>query len=276
MKSPILCLAFLFFLYGCSFGEKEQANNLVEPETIPSTFVKYEIKNIAEKKGPCTTDSTKIGCLIVSINYPILKEGPFQNAITRINRNIKEDIFKHAFIYEKHESFQGLIDEISKEYEDFLEGYKSYSTEWSLEINSDIIYQSPKLISLATSIYSYTGGAHPNSILIYKSYDLETGNTVSLNDIFKEGFEKQLNHAAEIEFRMNHEILPTIKLSEVGYFFEGDQFKVNDNFAIIDQGLIFYFNPYEITGYSQGPDELEIKLTDYMNLIKPGSIIDSL
>lgn len=273
MKS-LLPILLLLIVSSCSFGEKETVNKQVELEEAPATFISYDLKKIVQKKGPCASDSTNIGCLNVNINYPILSDGPVQNVISSINKRIKEDIFEHAFINEKPESFESLITEITEGYEDVLEAYKNYSTEWSLEISSDIIHQSSKFISLATSIYSYTGGAHPNSYLVYKTYDLKTGNRVFLNDLFVEGFEDKLNPAAEIEFRMNHEILPSIKLSDAGYFFEEDKFILNDNFAVMDGSLLFYFNPYEITSYAQGPDELQIGFSDYKALIKPGSILD--
>jgi len=275
MKSffPIL---LLLILSGCSFGEKEGIKLPVELEEAPTTFINYELKSIVQKKGPCATDSTSTGCLNVNINYPILSEGPIQNVIGSINKRIKEDIFENAFINDKPESFESLIIEITEGYEDVLKAYKDYSTEWSLEISADIIYQSKQFISLATSIYSYTGGAHPNSYLVYKTYDLKTGNRISLNDFLVEGFEDKLNRSAEIEFRMNHEILPSIKLSDAGYFFEEDKFVLNDNFAVMDGSLLFYFNPYEITSYAQGPDELQIYLSDYKSLIKPGGLLDNL
>jgi hypothetical protein len=273
MKS-LLPIFLLFIVSSCSFGEKETVNKQVEVAEAPTTFISYELKKIVRKKGPCVSDSTNVGCLDVKINYPILSAGPFQNVINNINKRIKEDIFEYAFINEKPESFESLITEITEGYEDVLATYKNYSTEWSLEISSDIIYQSAKFISLATSIYSYTGGAHPNSYLVYKTYDLKTGNRVLLDDLLVEGFEDKLNPAAEIEFRMNHEILPSIKLSDAGYFFEEDKFILNDNFAVMDGSLLFYFNPYEITSYAQGPEELQIGFSDYKALIKPGSLLD--
>lgn len=273
MKS-FLPLLLLLIISGCSFGEKETVNKQVELAEAPITFINYDLKSIVEKKGPCASDSTKMGCLYVNINYPIISDGPFQNVLSIINKRIKEDIFEHAFINEKPESFQSLITEITAGYEDVLASFEDYTTEWSLEISSDVIYQSPKFISLATSIYSFTGGAHPNSYLVYKTYDLQTGSRVTMNDLLIEGFEEKLNPAAEIEFRMNHEILPSSKLSDAGYFFEEDKFVLNDNFAVMDGSLLFYFNPYEIASYAQGPDELQINLSDYKSLIKPGSIID--
>jgi hypothetical protein len=151
-----------------------------------------------------------------------------------------------------------------------------YNSAWSLEISSDIIFQDSLYISTASTIFSFTGGAHPNSYQVYRSYDLATGKALELADFLVEGFETKFNQLAEIEFRMDKQIAPNKTLNDEGFFFEDGRFKLNSNFAILDRSLLFYYNPYEIGPYSIGPTELELKLTDYVDLIKPGSVIDAL
>ena len=75
---------------------------------------------------------------------------------------------------------------------------------------------------------------------------------------------------------MAKQIPPSRDLDDEGYFFEGNRFRLNGNFAIMNKSLLFYFNPYEIGAYSLGATELEMKLTDYVNLIKDGSVIETL
>ncbi|MBO6760471.1 MAG: DUF3298 domain-containing protein [Roseivirga sp.] len=74
---------------------------------------------------------------------------------------------------------------------------------------------------------------------------------------------------------MTKEIPPTESLEERGYWFENDRFELTENFAIINKSLIFYFNPYEIAPYAMGPTELELKLTDFVSLIKEGGVIEN-
>ncbi len=274
MRSLWCSILITTLLAGCSFGDKEK-QDVTQPEVVPSaTFITYELRDINDKKGPCATDSSSQPCLNVDINYPIITKGGSQQVLDSVNKGIKEDIFSYAFIKETPKSFESLIDEISDEYEAILKEFPDYTNPWSLEISSDIIFQAPKFISVATTIFSYTGGAHPNSYLVYKSYDLQTGKAIALGDILRADFEQDLYRSAEIEFRMNNKIPPSQDLSESGFFFEDEEFKLNDNFAIIDKSLIFYFNPYEIASYSRGPSELELKLTDYADMIKSGSVID--
>ena len=280
MKNYPLALALIFLLLvaSCEFGtqsEKQtQAKNEI-PEAIPQ-YVDYRVEVINKKFGPCAQDSLSAQCANFVVEYPVITGKVVPEVIQAINENIKSNIFDYAFLSEKPETFESLIEEMSNEYAQVLKEFDDYSSSWSMEITSDIIYQDSAFISVATTIYSYTGGAHPNAYQVYRSYDLQNGQPLTLKDILKTGYEKPLNEAAEIEFRMLKEIPPSEALKEKGYFFENGSFALNDNFAIIYKSLIFYFNPYEIAPYANGPTELELKLTDYVDLIKENGVLHDL
>lgn len=269
-------LLMILVLSSCEFGKKESVTDINEETIEKSTFVNYQLESIEDKKGPCLDGNSGEKCFSINIQYPIIKSGASQVAIDSINRQIEQDILKFAFISEPKDDFELLIQEMTLEYETILKENPDYNAGWLLEISSDIIYQDSLYISTASTIFSFTGGAHPNSYQVYRSYDLQTGKAITLDDFLVAGFEEQLNQLAEIEFRMDKQIAPNQALNDEGYFFEDGKFKLNGNFAILGQTLLFYYNPYEIGPYSIGPTELELKLTDYIDLIKTGSIIADL
>lgn len=274
IKQTYLYLLLSVLIMGCSFGsKKEEKATIPEPATIPR-YVEYEVETINEYLGPCANDSTSKKCLIIQIEYPQITGKVSQPVAERLNENIKRDILATTFLSDQTESFLDLKTELETDYESVIEEFPDYANSWTVEITSDILYQDSLFISVASTVYSYTGGAHPNSGQVYRSYDLRTGEPIGLDDLLKEGYEKGLNEAAEIEFRMTKEIPPSQSLQDRGYSFENDRFELNKNFAIINKSLVFYFNPYEIAPYSLGPTELELRLTDYINLIKEGSVID--
>jgi hypothetical protein len=261
---------------GCEFGKKESVTALEEQLIDKATFVDYDLVKIEEKQGPCTGNESGERCFSIDIQYPVIRIGAPQIVIDSINNQIEKDILKFAFISEPKDDFKLLIEEMSSEYENILKENPEYNSGWLLEISSDIIYQDSLYISTASTIFSFTGGAHPNSYQVYRSYDLATGKAIELSDLLIEGYEKKLNELAEIEFRMDKQIAPDQTLNDEGYFFENGRFQLNGNFAILNETLLFYYNPYEIGPYSIGPTELELKLTDYVDLIKPGSVINVL
>lgn len=270
--SLLLLLAFM----GCEFGDKAKDNKI--REEIPAfqgTSVAYEIVSIDKVGGPCVEDENK-SCVEVKIRYPNITVGAPQTVLDNLNRNIQSTILDYAFISEKPDNFESLISEIQNEFESVNKEFPKYNTPWQLEVNSDIIFQDSLFISVASTIYSFTGGAHSNSYQVYRSYNLASGKALELSDLLGVGYELDLNEAAELEFRMAKQIPPSRDLDDEGYFFEGNRFKLNSNFAIMNKSLLFYFNPYEIGPYSLGATELELKLTDYVMLIKDGSVIEDL
>jgi len=273
VKPYQLSFILLIALSSCSFGsKKEEALAEDIPAAIPS-FVDYEVERLTGQKGPCELDSLSSQCLTYNVEYPKITGRVPEAVIDKINENIKSNIFDYAFISEKPNSFESLIDELSVAYTDILKDMPDYSASWSMEVNSDVLFQDSLFISVASTIYSYTGGAHPNAYQVYRSYDLATGDPVTLSDILGVGYENDLNSAAEIEFRMLKEIPPSQALKDKGYFFENEKFVLNENFAIINKSLVFYFNPFEIAPYAVGPTELELKLTDYVMLIKDSGVL---
>lgn len=266
----MLCLT----LMGCSFGDKEEAKSDSPMVASVPKFVTYQVNKIDEQLGPCASDTTTRKCLILQIEYPEITGMVSAEVAQTLNDNIRRDILGSTFLSDQPTSFEELKTTMEADYSSLLEEFPDYSNPWTLEVNSDILYQDSLFISVASTIYSYMGGAHPNSGQLYRSYDLRTGESIQLNDILIDDYESGLNEAAEIEFRMTKEIPPNESLKEKGYWFEEGKFSLNENFAIINKSLIFYFNPYEIAPYSLGPTELELKLTDFVKLIKEGSVIE--
>lgn len=269
-----LFLSLAFLMSACQFGEKKKpANPIIEEAAIPR-YVDYEINKIDRKIGPCEADANNKKCLLFQIEYPVITGMIAEEAIERINEDIEQEILSNSPIEQQAiGNIDDMISELGNSYQELLNDFEDYEQSWIVEINGDILYQNEGFISLATTVFNYTGGAHPNNNQLYKSYDLQTGAALSLEDLFIEGYQNSLNQSAEIEFRMQKEIPPSNSLESAGYWFEDDRFVLNENFAIINRSLIFYYNPYEIGPYSLGATELELKLSDFADLIDPNGPI---
>jgi hypothetical protein len=62
---------------------------------------------------------------------------------------------------------------------------------------------------------------------------------------------------------------PADSLKHAGYEFPHDAFALNDNFSIGANGITFFYNPYEIASYADGPTELLMTYREINELIKP-------
>ncbi|NJK29927.1 MAG: DUF3298 domain-containing protein [Acaryochloris sp. SU_5_25] len=87
------------------------------------------------------------------------------------------------------------------------------------------------------------------------------------------GYAPKLNTIAEKHFRQVRKLAANESLNRAGFWFEKDQFQVNANFAIAPQGLILFFNPYEIGPYVLGSTEIQIPYIELQTLIKDKTLL---
>ena len=115
-------------------------------------------------------------------------------------------------------------------------------------------------------MYNYTGGAHPNSSLIYVNYDIFSRKIIKLSDLINPIMMARLTYTASTIFRKQEGLSPTESLEN--FFFENQKFSLNTNFLITKKGLLFYYNPYEIRSYAEGPMELLVPYSAISTLLK--------
>lgn len=126
------------------------------------------------------------------------------------------------------------------------------------------VYQTERLISVAGTYYTYTGGAHPNTILLSWNFDLESGaffDAAALDD--EEGFHdavvRSLKTQAAGRARENG-------LSVRDFFWEDyeDTLANWSSYAVSfnETGMSVMFSPYELAAYAAGPQVFEIPYED--------------
>jgi hypothetical protein len=74
----------------------------------------------------------------------------------------------------------------------------------------------------------------------------------------------KLEQLAKQQFYTLKQIDSTKSINDQGYWFEKNVFSLNSNFGLLNDTLIFTYNPYEITNYAEGQIDLKIPL----NLLK--------
>ena len=83
--------------------------------------------------------------------------------------------------------------------------------------------------------------------------------------------EKQprLRELAEVHFREARELGVDESLSDAGFFW-GESFALPENYALTEEGLYFYYNPYEIAAYVVGPTSFTISREQMAGLLAEG------
>jgi len=261
-KTAVLIVT-VFFLFGCG----EYNGQTSEPQKIS-----FEQVEISEKEGDCD-DQNSDYCAEIIIGYPVFSIPEKRKIEKKINKFVKNEMLVSLFSEDKIDSFDDLVRNFFDEYRKFQTDVPDSYQEWFTERNGTVKFFNDDFMSLTFSEYAYLGGAHPNSYTLFTILDLNNGNKITLEDIFIEGYKPILNKIAEEEFRKLKELGKHEDLDEAGFWFDDNRFSINDNFALSDDGLTFYYNNYEITAYAYGPTELIIPLAKISNLIKEGGVL---
>lgn len=206
----------------------------------------YHDSTIKEISPYFAADGDKIDTTYIGLTYPIFKD-------STMNRYVKENI-----LLGKEQTLDQYVN-------NFLEGYANFVEEnevrhplaWQKETFIGVMMNNPYLIMMDNNTYEFSGGAHGNSYTLWNVYDVQTKEKLELNTFISENKMKEFTKIAERFFRQEEGLTDTTSL-ESDYFFENDTFALAANYGISKEGIMFYYNPYEIKPYSEGPTLLTI------------------
>lgn len=254
----LLGLAFLILHCGGSASPGSEAK--AEPPAEDARTLVFKLDTLSRQSPHCQTDSSN--CAKVSLVFPHAERGPtsacvaFNRLQLKYMKSALEDVNGGE---EKGENLEAIMDQFLQEYQELQAEDLPFSMPWSLETEGQVLYQNDKLVSVQLHQYSYMGGAHPNTFTKVWMFNKTTKNALILQDLNPEM--DTLMAIAELAFRQAAEIPAGQSLAEAG-FFEGGTFILPQNYALIEEGLLLYYNTYEIAPYVFGPTEVIIPWAD--------------
>lgn len=210
-------------------------------------------------------------CANVRASYPLVSGTP-----DGIGKNINDSILK--FVKQSIATFHpdadnpeitvsNLVDDFFEEYKTFLDDFPDFEMPWNIEIHGKLLFQSNQIISIELEEYSYTGGAHPNYNITLLNFDLISGETIQLDDVIKD--REKLKMIASEKFRKARNIKKGHSFESAGFLF-GDSFTLPANFALTEEGLYLFYNPYEVGAYVLGPTAFTIPYQEIESImVKP-------
>lgn len=218
---------------------------LTEETKKPSVLI-ISTKKIHKEVGNCASDSS-VDCTVVDFNIHQLQGG--DSAVSEsINQALENEILRNYL----NDSTSASLEEYADQ---FIADYKSIKARfdrafgWENTVNTDIVRQDSILV-IKTYIELYTGGAHGSSEVYYANFSLENGKLLALSDVFKGDYKSKLNEVVFKAFNQQTELI-----SEE--FFDDNKY-YTENFGLLKDGIVFYYNSYEIAPYAAGPTEIKI------------------
>jgi hypothetical protein len=209
------------------------------------------------------------GCTYIRFDYPTVVEAPVGATVEAVTSAI--DSFLEAPLHQEESptSVNALMARFLSDYALFKVSEPKSEQSWSLERKAFVLRSTPNLLSLSFSERSYLGGAHGLATVHYLNFDPVTGAHKVLTDLLKDGALPDAIALAEARFRQVRGIAEGMTLKDAGFTFENDAFVLPDDFALRDDGLAFYYNPYDVAPYSMGATEIVLSQDEIRRLLKP-------
>lgn len=210
-------------------------------------------KNAERNKKQFSEDANTWDTLCTTIDLELIKISTSSSQTTqKINEEITRLVYSADYGEIKHSSIDELMNSVNSITDD--EGYE-------LSISCDLITNDNNILCICISqTYYGFGGAHPSSINNYYNFDIQTGKQILLDDFLLPNYRTTLNQIAEKKFIKTN--------GSDNWEFEKGDFKVNSNFAIRPDGLLFLYNQYEIGSYVMGAPTVFVSYKDINHLIK--------
>jgi len=260
----VLELVLLLFLIGCADKGDDQI--------LQDNSIRIETVILKQHSGDCENNGS-CNCAKIKIKYIELKNLPDLFVMKKINSQIAIELLRPIGREKSNKNFEELMQNFIDEYKNFKKEFPESQQEWEIERTVMNNFNDDNILSCTFKEYSYLGGAHPNTYLTFKNFNLKSGEIIDLPDILIAEYLNELNNIAEPIFRKEKELTEDINLTEAGFWFDDDKFSVNNNFSIGKDGLNFVYNNYEITAYAYGPTELFIPYKSIKKVIKPDGLL---
>lgn len=203
-----------------------------------------------EKKTtlPCSEQ-----CPRIVVTIPVAKNGI---AADSINNKVFSTLVNIIYFGEKpsnSKNYDQLLSSFIHSYEELQKDAPDEVFGWEGSVTGRIIYQSDDLLNIELKHYTFTGGAHGYSGVRSLLFDPNTGKSVTPEKLFTNLTE--FKKYAEKQFREKYGLVGK-PINSKGLMFENDRFQLPQNIMITNDGILLYYNAYEIASYAEGAQEL--------------------
>lgn len=187
--------------------------------------------------------------LTLDVAYPIVTGMEDAQVQQKINARLKEDAEKYAA------SGRETLDQAA---EDNAAAEKSYPDAElppvEYEGSYTVTYNEQDRLSLYVDYYLYTGGAHGGIERVPYTFDLKTGELISLKDAADSGdYVKIINDVIKKE----------IKLRDLPLLAEFDSIEADRPYFLKHGAIVVYFQQYEYTPYAAGMPEFAVPFSAF-------------
>jgi hypothetical protein len=229
--------------------------------------VAFTREHAEQHYGDCASAA---GCTRIRLRWPGITSAPTEAAKESLSTFIRQTLLRP---YEGGTPLSSTDSVMGQ----FIEAYHASAAEfpeggsipWRFERRIEVLGDTLGVLSLATSESAFTGGVHPNSSVRFTNFDTRSGRVLRRDDLLSPQGRDSVDALGERAFRRVLRLPPGQDLGASGYMFEGGRFRLNENMAVTRNGLLFYFNDYEIGSHALGATELTLRWKDVKPYVRP-------
>ena len=147
--------------------------------------------------------------------------------------------------------------------------------EWAAPYTMELryeTYQTEQMISVWADYYSFTGGAHPNTVMLAWNFDLTTGQFFTPEVLAADG--QTFSQAVQQELiRQSRLVAAEYELEAEEFFWSNYQDILSDwsSYAVSfnEDGMTVGFSPYELAAYAAGSQVYHLSYEQLMPYLSP-------
>lgn len=179
----------------------------------------------------------------IDYKVPVVSlEGKYAENAARLNSAIMEEFNKV-----QAENSQ-LANGVSAD--DFFEPDMKYE----FTVDYKVQYNKDGLISIVMTYYFYTGGVHGGSYRVAYNYDLIEGKELQLQDVFS----KDINAYNLVKEEVTKQMQQDEEYTSFDSINTVNNYSKPFNFYFTEQGVVIWFDQYEVASYAKGMPEFLI------------------
>jgi hypothetical protein len=168
------------------------------------------------------------------------------------------------------QSIGGAFNVFEKNYKDFKKDFPEAPGCWEVGLKGDTVMVTSKVLFYQLDHYSFTGGAHPNTFRSFHAFNAADGSEQPMKEFVADS--AALIKLVEKHFRQTEKLAPETDLDKAGYFLLNHQFALPVSYVFTPEGVLFYYNPYEIAPYARGAIVFTISYEELGDIVRKSEV----
>lgn len=208
--------------------------------------------------------------LSMNTKQVVLVETKTEDKLTKIFvqipkfQNFKNENIQNELNNEIQEKVKKIVEEV-KEIAEEVNKVEGLRYPYEAHISTEITYESRDLVSLVIYYYTFTGGAHGNTVFETYNIDAKSAKILTLADLF--------DGTCDYTKVIKDEINKQIESAEQDYYPEAIDYITQEDFSnkaftISKDGLQIRYQDYEIAPHSTGLPIFTIPWDKFANCLK--------